>query len=182
MHEMKRTANCGQLSAKDAGKTVILNGWVHRKRDHGEIAFINLRDRYGLTQVVIEAEAPAELKVLAGELRNEFCIAVEGQVRARPQDMINTDMPTGDMELVASRLLILNRCEVLPFQIDAEADAKEELRLKYRYLDLRRSGMQKRIALRSAVIQATRQYMTGEGFLEIETPTFIKSTDRKSVV
>ncbi len=176
MHEMKRTANCGQLSAKDAGKTVILNGWVHRKRDHGEIAFINLRDRYGLTQVVIEAEAPAELKVLAGELRNEFCIAVEGQVRARPQDMINTDMPTGDMELVASRLLILNRCEVLPFQIDAEADAKEELRLKYRYLDLRRSGMQKRIALRSAVIQATRQYMTGEGFLEIETPTFIKST------
>ena len=176
MEQMKRSATCGELRASDNGKTVTLNGWVHRKRDHGEIAFINLRDRYGITQVVIEADAPADLKAAAAELRNEFCIAVEGVVRARPDDMVNKEMATGGMELVASKLVILNRSEVLPFQIDSDADAKEELRLKYRYLDLRRSGMQDRIMLRSAVTFATREYMTKQGFLEIETPTFIKST------
>ncbi|MDR0623488.1 MAG: aspartate--tRNA ligase, partial [Treponema sp.] len=95
MEILKRTVNCGALRTEDAGKTVILNGWVHRKRDHGGISFINLRDRYGVTQVVVGEDAPAELAETAGELRNEFCIAVEGTVRPRPPDMVNPDMPTG---------------------------------------------------------------------------------------
>lgn len=160
----------------DAGKTVILNGWVHRKRDHGGISFINLRDRYGITQVVIDDDASGELKNLAAELHNEYCIAVEGQVRARPDSMVNPDMPSGEIEVVAASLMILSRCEVLPFQIDEDSDAKEELRLKYRYLDLRSFNMQKRIKLRNDVAFAVREWMQAEGFFEIETPTFIKST------
>ncbi|GHT86131.1 aspartate--tRNA(Asp/Asn) ligase [Spirochaetia bacterium] len=177
---MKRTTNCGALRKADAGKTVILNGWVHRKRDHGGISFINLRDRYGITQVVVDsdadAEASAELTALSAELRNEFCIAVEGLVRSRPDSMINPDMPTGGIEVLAKKLSILNRSEVLPFQIDDESDAKEELRLSYRYLDLRSAGMQRRIKLRNDAAFAVREWMCGQGFYEIETPTFIKST------
>ncbi len=173
---MKRNTSCGALTKADAGKIVILNGWVHRKRDHGGISFINLRDRYGITQVVIDEDSPDEMKALAAELRNEFCIAVEGLVRTRPGSMINPEMPTGEIEVAAKRLSILNRCEVLPFQIDKESDAKEDLRLTYRYLDLRSEGMQQRIKLRNDVTFAVREWMTGEGFYEIETPTFIKST------
>jgi aspartyl-tRNA synthetase len=157
-----------------------LNGWVHRKRDHGGISFINLRDRYGIAQVVLDCEANPELAAIAAELRNEFCVAVEGAVRARPDSMVNADMPTGEIEVAASKIVILNRSEILPFQIDAEgsedSDAKEELRLKYRFLDLRSSGMQKRIKLRNDVAFAVREWMTAQGFYEIETPTFIKST------
>ncbi|WP_010262260.1 aspartate--tRNA ligase [Treponema primitia] len=173
---MKRTTNCGALRKADTGKTVVLNGWVHRKRDHGGISFINLRDRYGISQVVVDSDAPAELSALAAELRNEFCIAVEGIVRSRPDTMINPDMPTGEIEVVAKKLLILNRSEVLPFQVDEESEAKEELRLSYRYLDLRSAGMQRRIKLRNDVAFAVREWMIGQGFYEIETPTFIKST------
>ncbi|MDR0450874.1 MAG: aspartate--tRNA ligase [Treponema sp.] len=171
---MKRTVTCGSLRGGDAGKTVILNGWVHRKRDHGGISFINLRDRYGVTQVVVD-ESP-ELAKTAAELRNEFCVAVEGLVRRRPDDMVNPSMPTGEVEVLAGKLLILNRSEALPFQIDEESKAGEELRLKYRYLDLRSGGMQRRIKLRSEVAFAVREWMIGQGFYEIETPTFIKST------
>lgn len=173
---MKRTTTCGALQKTDAGKTVTLNGWVHRKRDHGGISFINLRDRYGITQVVIDSDAPAELTAISAELRNEFCIAVEGTVRTRPDSMVNPDMPTGEIEVVAKKLNILNRSEVLPFQVDDESEAKEELRLTYRYLDLRSAGMQRRIKLRNDVAFAVREWMTGQGFYEIETPTFIKST------
>ncbi|GHV76324.1 aspartate--tRNA(Asp/Asn) ligase [Spirochaetia bacterium] len=176
METMKRTTTCGALRKADAGKTVTLNGWVHRKRDHGGISFINLRDRYGITQVVIDSDAPAELAALTAELRNEFCIAVEGLVRSRPDSMINPDMPTGEIEVVAKKLAILSRSEVLPFQVDDESEAKEELRLTYRYLDLRSAGMQRRIKLRNEVAFAVREWMTGQGFYEIETPTFIKST------
>jgi aspartyl-tRNA synthetase len=158
------------------GKTATLNGWVHRKRDHGGISFINVRDRYGVTQVIVDSDAPAELAAVAAELRNEFCIAVEGIVRPRPDSMINPEMPTGEIELVAKKLLVLSRSEALPFQIDDESDAREELRLSYRYLDLRSAGMQRRIKLRNAVAFAVREWMTGQGFYEIETPTFIKST------
>ncbi len=173
---MKRTVTCGDLRKSDAGKTVILNGWVHRKRDHGGISFINLRDRYGVTQVVIDADAPESLKQVANELHNEYCIAVEGTVRPRPDTMVNPDMATGEIEVVAKNLVILSRCEVLPFQIEEESDAKEDLRLKYRYLDLRSGGMQKRIKLRNDVTFAVREWMQSHGFFEIETPTFIKST------
>ncbi|MDR3160479.1 MAG: aspartate--tRNA ligase [Spirochaetaceae bacterium] len=181
MELLKRTTTCGALGKADAGKTVVLNGWVHRKRDHGGVSFINLRDRYGITQVVVDApvpggETPGDLAAVSGELRNEYCVAVEGVVRLRPPPMVNPDMATGEIEVAARRILILNRCELLPFQIDEESDAKEENRLKYRYLDLRSGGMQRRIRLRSEVCFAVREWMTGQGFLEIETPTFIRST------
>lgn len=176
MKHMKRTATCGGLGIQDIGKSVTLNGWVNRKRDHGGISFVNLRDRYGTTQVVVDADAPDFLKAAAAGLRNEFCIAVEGTVRARPADMANKDMATGGIEVAATRIETLSRCELLPFQIDEESDAKEELRLKYRYLDLRSGGMQRRIKLRADVSFAVREWMTGQGFYEIETPTFIKST------
>ena len=173
---MKRTTTCGALRRTDAGKTVTLNGWVHHNRNHGGISFISLRDRYGTTQVVVDSESPAELAPVAADLKNEYCVAVEGVVRARPDSMVNPAMETGEIEVVAGKIVVLNKCEVLPFQIEDESDAKEELRLKYRYLDLRSGGMQKRIRLRSEVTFAVREWMTGQGFYEIETPTFIKST------
>ena len=177
METMKRTADCGCLRKADAGRTVILNGWVHRKRDHGGIFFINMRDRYGITQVTVDTTgSQAGLADICAELRNEFCIAVEGTARARPDDMVNPAMATGEIEVLASKITILNRCEVLPFQIDEESTAGEELRLKYRYLDLRSSVMQDRIRLRSEVAFAVREWMTDNGFYEIETPTFIRST------
>ena len=175
METMNRTVTCGALRAADAGTTVILNGWVHRKRDHGGISFINLRDRYGLTQVVVDSDAPADLAELAADLRMEFCIAVEGTVRLRPDSMKNPDMPTGEVEVVAKTVKILSRSEVPPFVIDEKTNASEELRLKYRYLDLRSDTMQRHLALRSRVAYAVREFLVKRDFLEIETPTFIKS-------
>ena len=177
MEEMKRTIDCGSLRKGDAGRTVILNGWVHRKRDHGGIFFINLRDRYGITQVTVDTTGEqAGLAEICAELRNEFCIAVEGAVRSRPDDMVNPAMITGEIEVIASKIIILNKCEVLPFQVDEESNAGEDLRLKYRYLDLRSTAMQNRLRLRSEVTFAVREWMTANGFYEIETPTFIRST------
>ena len=182
MELMRRTNTCGELRKADKGKKVTLNGWVNRKRDHGGISFINLRDRYGITQTVVDPAAfpsgavPDDLAQITAELRNEFCLAVEGTVRLRPDNMINSDMPTGEIEVAVEKILILSRCDALPFQIDEETSAREELRLKYRYLDLRSAVMQKRIKLRSDVTFAIREYMTGQGFYEIETPTFIRST------
>ncbi|MGL4986230.1 MAG: aspartate--tRNA ligase, partial [Treponemataceae bacterium] len=146
------------------------------------IIFINLRDRYGITQVVIDSDSPANLSDLAKDLKMEFCIAVEGFVRCRPDSMINKDMPTGEVELVAQKIEVLNKCETLPFMIDeVSKDGKpvipnEDLRLKYRYLDLRSASMQHHIALRSKVTLAVRNFLSENGFYEIETPTFIKST------
>ncbi len=176
METMKRTVTCGDLRGEDTGKTVILNGWVHRKRDHGGISFINLRDRYGLTQVVVDADSPAELAPIAADLKMEYCLAVEGIVRARPDSMVNPDMPTGSVEVVARRIEVLSTSDTLPFMIDEKTNASEELRLKYRYLDLRSDAMRKHLELRSKVTFATREYLTERNFLEIETPTFIKST------
>ena len=176
METMKRTADCGALRKSDCGKTVILNGWVHRKRNHGGIFFINLRDRYGITQITVDTEGDASLAAICDELRNEYCIAAEGTVNPRPDGMVNSSMETGEIEVIASRILILNRCEVLPFQIDEESKANEDLRLKYRYLDLRSAAMQNRIKMRSETTFAVREWMTSNGFYEIETPTFIKST------
>jgi aspartyl-tRNA synthetase len=175
MEQHKRTVTCGALRRADAGKTVTLNGWVNRRRDHGGVIFINLRDRYGITQTVIDQDVP-ELAAPAAELRNEYCIAVEGVVRPRPDSMVNPGMATGEIEVAVKRLVILNRCQVLPFQIEDETNAGEDLRLNYRYLDLRSGGMQRRIKLRNDVSFAVREWMTGQGFYEIETPTFIRST------
>ena len=176
MEATKRTTDCGSLRKSDAGRTVILNGWVHRKRNHGGIFFINLRDRYGITQVTVDTEKDAALAAVCDELRNEYVIAAEGTVYARPDNMINPSMETGEIEIIASKIIILNKCEVLPFQVDEESKANEDLRLKYRYIDLRSASMQKHIRIRSETTFAVREWMTANGFYEIETPTFIKST------
>lgn len=176
MEKMKRTATCGELTKSDATKQVTLNGWVFRSRNHGGIIFINLRDRYGITQVVVDDDASVELKAVAAQIKNEYCIAVEGTVRMRPDSMINPEMPTGDIEVKAERMEILSECDVLPFQIEDRTNANEDLRLKFRYLDLRSKAMQEHIILRSKVTFLVRSFLTKLGFLEIETPTFIKST------
>ena len=176
MEVMKRSVTCGVLTSSHVGQKVILNGWVHRKREHGEISFFNLRDRYGITQVMVDIDASDKLKEITKTLKMECCIAVEGVVRLRPDEMINPDMITGEIEVKAENIVILSTCEVLPFQIDEKTQANEDLRLKYRYLDLRSVSMQKNIILRSLCAFAVREYLTHQGFLEIETPTFIKST------
>ena len=134
---MQRTVTCGQLRRADEGKTVVLNGWVHRDRNHGALHFINLRDRYGMTQVVVDDDATEELQKAASELKLEYCIAVQGIVRRRPDSMINEDMITGEIEVKAEKIQILSTCATLPFMIEDETNAKEDLRLKYRFLDLR---------------------------------------------
>jgi aspartyl-tRNA synthetase len=154
----------------------VLNGWVHRHRDHGGIRFVDLRDRYGLTQVVIDSDAPAELRAVSDQLKFEYCVAVEGAVRLRPGSMANPHMPTGEIEVKAERMSLLSRCDVLPFMVDEKADAREDTRFKYRYLDLRTGVMQRNIALRHRAAFAAREFLAGRGFYEIETPMFIKST------
>lgn len=176
MERMKRTATCNELNADWIGREVTLNGWVHRTRDHGGIHFVSLRDRYGITQVFIDTDAGEELKASARELKREYCIAVSGVVQARPEDMINPDMHTGQIEVKASSLVILSTCDALPFNIDERTDAKEDLRLTYRYLDLRSFSMQRKIKLRADVTFAVREYLTRQGFMEIETPSMIRST------
>jgi aspartate--tRNA ligase len=176
MEKFKRTATCGELTKHDSAKRVTLNGWVFRSRNHGGIIFINLRDRYGVTQVVVDDDAADELKAVAAQIKNEYCIAVEGTVRMRPDSMKNPEMATGDIEVKAERLEILSESDVLPFQIEERTNANEDLRLKYRYLDLRSQAMQEHIILRSKVSFLVREFLTSRGFLEIETPTFIKST------
>lgn len=173
---MQRTVTCGSLRATDEGKSVILNGWVHRDRNHGALHFINLRDRYGLTQVVVDDDASAELQEVAASLKLEYCIAVKGIVRRRPDSMINPDMATGEIEVKAEKIEVLSQCAVLPFMIDDECNAKEDLRLKYRFLDLRSKGMTDRIVLRHKIVKAIREYFYKTDFLEIETPTLIRST------
>ncbi|MDD3997351.1 MAG: aspartate--tRNA ligase [Sphaerochaetaceae bacterium] len=176
MEYKQRTVTCGALRQEDEGKYVVLNGWVHRNRNHGGIHFINLRDRYGITQIVVGEHARDEVRQIAEELRLEYCIAVEGIVRKRPDSMINPNMDTGSIEVDVQSLQILSRCEPLPFMIDEESDAKEDLRLRYRYLDLRSTGMQNRIRLRHEFVKAIREHLSARDFYEIETPTLIKST------
>lgn len=176
MEQFKRTVTCGELTAQDEGRTVTLNGWVHRNRDHGGVHFVNLRDRYGITQVVIDEDAPAELQKQAEELKFEYVIAVEGTVRTRPAQMVNTDMATGEIEVAATAIHILTRSETLPFMVDERSDAREDLRLKHRYLDLRSFSMQRKIKLRHDVTFHVREYLHSQRFYEIETPTMIRST------
>lgn len=183
MEHTKRSCNCGALRASDAGKIVTLNGWVHRTRALGGLTFILLRDRYGITQVVVGDGANDETKKIAVSLKSEFCIAVRGKVSMRNEKDFNAEMPTGQIEVIADEIEIFTTSEVLPFAIDEvrQKDGtlvipNEDLRLKYRYLDLRREVMQRHIILRSQVTFAVREFLTAQGFLEIETPTFIKST------
>ena len=183
MENSKRTVTCGDLRKADVGKKVVLNGWVSRARDLGGLTFIMLRDRYGITQVMVGDSASDDVKKIASSLKSEYCIAVEGVVAARADKDINPDMATGEIEVEATDIEIFTTSQELPFSIEEvrQKDGtivlpNEDLRLKYRYLDLRREPMQKNIILRSQVTFATREYLTSKGFLEIETPTFIKST------
>ncbi|MDD4219742.1 MAG: aspartate--tRNA ligase [Sphaerochaetaceae bacterium] len=176
MEYKQRTVTCGQLRKSDVGNHVVLNGWVHRNRNHGGIHFINLRDRYGITQVVVGESVPPAVAEIAEKLHLEYCIAVEGIVQARPDSMINAEMVTGEIEVEVTNLQILSTCDPIPFMIDDESDAKEDTRLRYRYLDLRSKGMQKRIRLRHDFIRAIREFLSNRDFYEIETPTLIRST------
>ena len=168
----------GSLRKEDAGKSVLLKGWVNRRRDHGELVFVDLRDRSGLAQVVFDAEflpSPGLLEN-AKEIRSEFVLEVEGTVLARGEGAVNPDLPTGEVEVRASALTILNRAETPPFPIEDGVKASEDLRLKYRYLDLRRPEMTRNFVTRSDVTFRIRQVLHAEGFLEIETPILTKST------
>lgn len=183
MENTKRTVTCGDLRASDVGKSVILNGWVHRSRELGGLTFILLRDRYGITQVVVGDKSSDEVKKIAASLKSEYCVAVKGTVAARSEKDVNKEMATGAIEVEAAEIEIFTTSEQLPFAIDEvrQKDGtlvlpNEDLRLRYRYLDLRREPMKQNIILRSNVTFATREYLTQKGFLEIETPTFIKST------
>ncbi|MFP4508701.1 MAG: aspartate--tRNA ligase [Spirochaetaceae bacterium] len=176
MDKNKRTLTCGEPTAAHCDTEVILNGWVHRVRDHGGIRFFNLRDRYGQVQVVIDTDAPEAVRETGSELKLEYCVAVVGIVRRRPDSMVNPDMASGEIEIQATSIDVLSSCEPLPFMIEDRSDAREETRLKYRYLDLRSASMQRKIRLRHEVTWRVREYLNGLGFYEIETPTMIKST------
>ena len=171
---LKRTHRNGELRASDAGKTVVLMGWVNRRRDLGNLIFIDLRDRSGVTQIVIDPSRP-EIQAKASELRNEFVIAVSGTVKLR-EGNVNKTMPTGEIEVEATDLKLLNTSEVPPFLPIEQVNATEELRLKYRYIELRRAEMQFNIELRHRVALAIREYLNSQGFLEIETPILTRST------
>ncbi len=167
---------CGDLRATDAGTSVVLMGWVNRRRDHGHLIFLDLRDRSGITQIVLDKEKAPAAHAKAETARSEFVIAVKGSVRKREAGLDNPNMPTGEIEIVAEELLLLNEAKTPPFSPAEEAIANEEVRLKYRYLDLRRTEMQHNFALRSRVAMAIRNYLVEQGFLEIETPFMTRST------
>ena len=176
MEGLKRSARCAEFSAADIDKTVTVMGWVQKSRNKGGLVFTDIRDRSGIIQVVFEEDiCGSEVFAKAGTLHGEYCIAVTGRIRSRGTDT-NANMATGAIEIEATALRILSESAVLPFQIEDETNTREELRLKYRYLDLRRAPLQRNIALRSKLAISVRNYMAEQGFLEIETPTFIKST------
>ncbi|CRI64055.1 Aspartyl-tRNA synthetase (Aspartate--tRNA ligase) (AspRS) [Thiocapsa sp. KS1] len=171
-----RTQYCGELNSRHEGQEVVLCGWVHRRRDHGGVIFIDLRDREGLVQIVFDPDRP-EVFARAEQARSEYVLKVTGRVRARPAGTVNPDLPTGEIEILGLDLEILNASETPPIQLDEHgADASEELRLRYRYLDLRRPEMQARLRTRSRVTQAMRYFLDAQGFLDIETPILTKST------
>ncbi|NBH77349.1 aspartate--tRNA ligase [Clostridiaceae bacterium] len=173
---MKRTDMCGSLRPSDAGRTITVNGWVDRVRDKGGVLFLLVRDRSGILQCTFDKSVNAALFDIAFTCRTEFVVAVKGELVARDPAAVNTKMPTGEVELIASDLRILSRAETTPFEIDDNKEAGDQIRLKYRYLDLRRPVMQRNMMLRHRVTQIARNYFDEQGFLEIETPMLTKST------
>ena len=174
MDGMKRTCYCGTLRKEDAGKTVVVCGWVQRQRDLGSLIFIDLRDRSGIVQLAFDENTDSDVFSKAFTARSEFVLMAKGTVRMRSS--VNSDIPTGDIEIEVNTLKVLGKSLTPPFDITPETKAGEELRLKYRYLDLRRSNLQKNIIMRHKIAKVTRDYFDENGFLEIETPTLIKST------
>jgi len=173
---MLKSHTCGQLRATDAGSQVTLAGWIHRRRDHGNLIFCDLRDRWGITQVVFNAEVSPSVHEQAARTRNEYVVLVHGQVRPRPDGLNNPNMQTGDIEVVADQIEILSEAKTPVFYINEDSEIEESLRLRYRYLDLRRERMQRNIILRHEVVRFIREFLYQRGFLEIETPILIKST------
>ena len=173
---MRRSHHCGELSSAQVGQTVTLAGWVASRRDHGGVIFIDIRDRYGLTQIVFDSEENAPLHTIADRLRNEYVIAITGIVSVRPEGSDNPHLPTGSIEIRAQTLDLLNEATPLPFSIEDDVQTSESLRLEHRYLDLRRPKMQQLIQLRSQVSHLTRNFLHARQFLEVETPILTKST------
>ena len=173
---MLRSANCGSLRSENADDQVTLAGWIGRRRDHGGIIFMDLRDRSGIVQVVFNPETAAEATRIAEELRPEWVVQIKGTVNQRPDGSDNPSIATGEVEVMASEVTVLNRSLTPPFYIDDEAEADESLRLRYRYLDLRRPPMLRNLKLRHNVVKYIRNFLNDRGFLEIETPILIKST------
>ncbi|MBN1302919.1 MAG: aspartate--tRNA ligase [Anaerolineales bacterium] len=175
---MHKTINCGELRSSHIGETVTLAGWVHRRRDHGGVVFIDLRDRSGLVQVVFNPDLPEETMKIVANLRMEWVLQVTGAVQQRPEGQDNPKMPTGEIEVIASGLTVLNPSRALPFMISKEDEqqVEENVRLKYRYLDLRRERMSRNMILRHRVIKFMRDYLDKHGFIEIETPMLFKTT------
>ena len=171
----KRSCYCGEVTPSQVGKTVTLMGWVQRRRDHGGLIFIDLRDREGIAQLVFSPDGPA-VHAQAHDLRSEFVVAVEGTVQKRPVGTENPSLKTGLVEVIVTKLKLLNDSAPLPFMLDDDTDVSEMTRLKYRYLDLRRPSLQGKLILRHKVSMTTRNYLTENGFLEIETPVLTKST------
>jgi len=176
----RRSHTCGELRASDAGKEVVLTGWVHRRRDHGGLIFVDLRDRYGLTQVVFNPEGSPGSHALARSFRPEYVVGVRGRAVLRTPGNLNPEIPTGEIEVAAEEAEILNESQVLPFTLEEQDPAGEELRLRHRYLDLRRPRFQEVLATRHRVVLAARRYFDSQGFLEIETPMLTRSTPEGS--
>ena len=174
--DWKRTHLCGELRKEHVGQQVCIMGWVHRRRDHGGLIFIDLRDRTGIAQLALDPDRDPEAHTKAEAIRNEFVVAAIGRVSPRPEGTINPKMPTGEVEIEISELRILNPAKTPPFMLDEFTEVAENLRLKYRYLDLRREGIQRNLIMRHQVAQTVRNYLTESGFLEIETPMLTKST------
>lgn len=173
---MKRTHNCCELTARDVGKDVVLMGWVQRRRDHGGVIFVDLRDRHGITQVVFNPERHKDVHEKAHVIRNEFVLAARGRVMPRPEGMINAGLKTGEIDVMASELRILNHSETPPFVLEDSAQVSEGVRLRYRYLDMRRPALQKNLVLRHRAASVVRMYLNNLGFLDIETPFLTRST------
>ncbi|OGW15977.1 MAG: aspartate--tRNA ligase [Nitrospirae bacterium GWA2_42_11] len=173
---MNRTHYCGEIRKIDLGKTVALKGWVHRRRDHGGLIFIDLRDREGIVQVVFNPDRRGNVHSMAHELRSEYVISVSGEVSPRPSGTENTRLPTGEIEILANQMEILNISKTPPFAIDEETEVAETLRLKYRYLDLRRDSLRDNLQFRYRFIRSVREFLHEKGFIDVETPFLTKST------
>ncbi len=173
---LKRTHYCGDVRASDIGKEVVLFGWVQNWRDHGGVIFIDLKDREGIVQIVFDPSIDENMHKQASKLRSQYCIGIKGKVRHRPEGTVNSNLKTGEVEIVANTLKVLSECENLPFPVEEYVHVNEEIRLKYRYLDLRKPTMQKNLIIRSKGAFATRKFLNEQGFIEIETPVLTKST------
>ena len=173
---MHKSIDCGSVRKTHLGQEVVIAGWVHRRRDHGNIIFLDLRDQQGLVQVVFDPKSAPEAHITAESVRNEWVLKIKGVVSNRPEGTINSDMPTGDVEVLASDLEIMSRSKTPPFYINEESDVDESIRLRYRYMDLRRPFMQEILVLRHKVVKFIRDFLDSHNFVEIETPILIKST------